>query len=52
MYYNVAVTGWLDATLGLQIIDPALGKTVTSSAGRLEDVGTTVVPGVRLYARF
>ena len=51
MYYNVAVTGWLEATLDLQIIEPALTKTVDSSSKRLEPVGTTVVPGVRLYVR-
>ena len=33
MYYNVAVTGWLEATLDLQIIDPALEENVNSSPG-------------------
>ncbi len=52
MYYNAAVTGWLQATLDLQIIEPALRKTLNSGTGQLEDVGTTVVPGIRLYTRF
>jgi porin len=51
MYYNVAVTGWLEATLDLQIINNALTRTLNSSTGRLEPIGTTVVPGVRLYIR-
>jgi porin len=49
LYY--AVTGWLEATLDLQIIDPALSKVLDSSGRRLERIGTTVVPGVRLYVR-
>ncbi len=52
MYYNVAVTGWLQATVDLQIIDPALARTLNAPARQLEHVGTTVVPGLRLYARF
>ncbi len=51
MYYNVAVTSWLNATLDLQVIDPALKKKLNSS-GNLEDVNTTVVAGLRFYVRF
>jgi porin len=51
MYYNAAITWWLTATLDLQIINPALQKTLDSS-GQLKDVNTSVVAGVRLYARF
>jgi len=51
MYYNAAITRWLTATLDLQIINPALKKTL-DSAGQLKDVGTAVVAGLRLYARF
>ncbi len=51
MYYNASITRWLSATLDLQIIDQALNKTL-DSAGRLTDVGTAVVAGLRLYARF
>jgi porin len=51
MYYNAAVTPWLNATLDLQIIEPGLKKMVDSS-GSLEDVNTTVVAGLRLGVRF
>ena len=51
LYYNFAITAWLNATLDLQVIEPALQKTVGSS-GRLERVDTTVVAGLRLRARF
>ncbi|MGH6689807.1 MAG: carbohydrate porin, partial [Gammaproteobacteria bacterium] len=52
MYYNASVTRWLNATLDLQIIEPGLKKTLDSPSGRLRDVGTAVVAGLRLYARF
>ena len=51
MYYNVAVTGWLQATLDLQIIDSALNRTLNRSARQLEPIGTAVMPGIRLYVR-
>jgi len=51
MYYNAAITKWLTATLDLQIINPALKKTLDGS-GQLKDVNTAVVAGLRLYARF
>jgi porin len=51
LYYNAAVTGWLAATLDLQIIDPALERRLNSSTRQLEHTGTTVMPGVRLYVR-
>lgn len=51
MYYNFAVTGWLDATVDLQVIDPGLTRRLSSSTGQLERTDTTVIPGVRLYVR-
>jgi SRSO17 transposase len=39
------------ATLDLQVIKAALQKTLDSS-GRLKDVNTAVVAGLRIYARF
>jgi porin len=51
MYYNAALTRWLTATLDLQIINPSLKKTL-DAAGQLKDVNTSVVAGLRLYARF
>jgi len=51
MYYNASLTRWLNATLDLQIIDPALKKTLDSS-DRLKDNNTAVVAGLRIYMRF
>jgi porin len=51
MYYNFAVTGWLNATVDLQVVEPGLTKTL-NSAGQLEDVDTAVVAGLRVYTRF
>jgi porin len=51
MYYNVSVTKWLNATLDLQIIDPALNKFLNSS-NQLQNMGTSVVGGLRVYSRF
>jgi porin len=51
LYYNASITSWLNATLDLQVIEPALTKHLGSSGG-LEDVDTTVVAGLRLYVRF
>jgi len=51
LYYNASITKWLTATLDPQIISPALKKTL-GSARQLEDVNTSVVAGLRLYARF
>ncbi len=52
MYYNAAVTKWLNATADLQIIDPALNKTLDKSNRRLVNNDTAVVLGLRLYTRF
>ena len=52
LYYNAAVTKWLGATADLQIIDPALKKTLDSSSRRLEDNNTSVLLGLRIYAGF
>ena len=51
MYYNVSLAKWLNATLDLQIIEPALNKFLNSS-GRLQDMSTSVVGGLRIYSRF
>jgi len=51
MYYNFSVTKWLNATLDLQVIDPALNKFLDSS-GRLQNMDTSVVGGLRIYSRF
>ena len=51
MYYSAALTRWLNVTADLQIINPAL-KKVLGSDGRLQDVDTAVVAGLRIYSRF
>jgi porin len=51
MYYSAALTRWLNVTADLQIINPALKKTLGSDGG-LRDVDTAVVAGLRIYARF
>jgi len=38
--------------LDLQVIELGLTKALNSSAGQLASVGTNVIPGVRLDARF
>ena len=50
-YYNLAITGWLSATVDLQVIDPALKKSLNSSAD-LMNVNTGVIAGIRLRMRF
>jgi porin len=51
MYYNFSVTKWLNATLDLQVIDPAFNKFLDSS-NRLQTMNTSVVGGLRIYSRF
>jgi len=51
MYYNAWLTSWLGATLDLQIVNPALKKTINSSGTGLKDVEPAVVGGIRLYVR-
>ena len=55
MYYNAALTPWLSATADLQIVDPGLKKSLSSSARLLPllaNVDAAVVAGVRLRVRF
>ena len=51
MYYNAAITPWLNATADLQIVEPALKKSIGSS-GSLTNVDTAAVAGLRLRVRF
>jgi porin len=51
MYYNFSIAKWLNATFDLQVIDPALNKFLDSS-GRLQNMSTSVVGGLRIYSRF
>jgi porin len=50
MYYNLALTAWLGVTADLQIIDPGLKKTLSSSG--LVYVDAAIVAGVRARVRF
>jgi porin len=49
-YYNMAVTGWLQLSADIQVVDPALKKTLVNT--QLENVNTAVVLGLRLRVRF
>jgi porin len=51
VFYNVAITSWLNATLDLQVVEPGLEKKLASSGG-LDDVDTAVIGGLRLRVRF
>jgi porin len=52
LYYNAVLTPWLNASLDLQIINPAIKKRLNASSAGLSDVDTGVVGGLRLYVRF
>jgi porin len=51
-FYNIALTGWLSVTADLQVIDPALKKTLNASGLGLENVDTATVAGLRFRVRF
>jgi porin len=51
MYYNIAVTHWLNVTADLQIINPGLRKAINET-GQLAHVDTAAVAGARLRVRF
>jgi len=52
MYYNVAVTPWLSVSPSLQIISPALNKTVDAASQAFKDIHTTYIAGLRVGIRF
>jgi len=51
MYYNIAVTHWLNVTADLQIVNPGLKKAINET-GQLAHVDTAAVAGARLRVRF
>jgi porin len=51
-YYNLAVTKWLSVTADLQVIDPALKKSLPASGLRLLNVDNATVAGLRFRVRF
>ena len=50
-FYNFALTGSINATLDLQVIDPAF-KKIQLSGGRFQNMDTAVVGGFRLGVQF
>jgi porin len=51
LYYNAVLAPWLNLSASMQVVDSAVGKTISSN-GRLVDMPTTVVGGLRMYVRF
>jgi porin len=52
IYYNAAITPWINVTTDLQIIDSALNKALSPTTGQLTGIDTVVVAGARLRVRF
>lgn len=51
LYYNAAVTPWLNVSPSLQIISPALNKALDAN-GNFQNLDTTYIAGVRVGIRF
>jgi porin len=52
MYYNMAITPWMNLTSDLQIVDSGLNKAISPTTGKLTGIDTTVVAGARIRVRF
>ena len=52
MYYNAAITGWMNVTTDLQIVDLSLNRALSSTTGQLTGIDTVIVLGTRLRVRF
>ena len=52
MYYNMAITPWMNLTSDLQIVDSGLNKAISPTTGKLTGIDTVVVAGARLRIRF
>ena len=52
MYYNMAITPWMNLTSDLQIVDSALDKAISPTTGKLTGIDTVVVAGARIRVRF
>jgi porin len=52
MYYNMAVTPWMNVTSDLQIVDSGLNKAISPTTGKLTGIDTVVVAGARIRVRF
>jgi porin len=52
MYYNMAITPWMNVTTDLQIVDSGLSRALSPTTGKLTSIDTVVVLGSRLRVRF
>ena len=52
MYYNFALAKSIGLSLDLQVVPPAVKKTVSPSGGGLKDVDTALIGGARAFVRF
>jgi hypothetical protein len=52
MYYNMAITLWMNLTSDLQIVHSGLNKAISPTTGKLTGIDTVVVAGTRLRVRF
>ena len=52
MYYNMAITPWLNLTSDLQIVYSGLNQAISPTTGKLAGIDTAVVAGARLRVRF
>jgi porin len=52
LYYNFALTGWLNVTPDLQVINQALNKQVNPNGFGLVNVGHATIAGIRFRVRF
>ncbi len=52
IYYNMAITPWMNVTTDLQIVDSALNKAVSPTTGQLAGIDPVVLLGTRLRVRF
>jgi len=52
MYYNMAITLWMNLMSDLQIVDSGLNKVISPTTGKLTGIDTLVMAGARLRIRF
>jgi porin len=52
MYYNMAITPWMNLTSDLQIVSSGLNQAISPTTGQLTGIDTAVVAGARLRVRF
>ena len=52
MYYNMAITPWMNVTSDLQIIYSGLNRALSPTTGQLTGIDTVVVARARFRVRF